>query len=230
MEAGDLIPLERTRVPFEIYEAANEGTDVLERIDKEALRGLLDVLADSAGASKRELGRALRGLDEAGGVLADKGGRISTLLRNAERVTGVLASSDEDLGNILVRAAEVMGTLAERRATISSLLEATNDLAGNLALLLRTVRGDLALATRDLNGILLLVEGDLSTIEAALDELGLAQKMFAQPLSFGRFIEGHICAITTEDTCRPSGSPEIPGIPVKGQQPSPSPAPQEVRR
>jgi hypothetical protein len=49
--------------------------------------------------------------------------------------------------------------------------------------------------------------------------------MFAQPLQFGRFIEGHVCAVTSESTCIPSGTPTDPGIPSKGTQPQPSPTP-----
>jgi phospholipid/cholesterol/gamma-HCH transport system substrate-binding protein len=219
LDDGDVIPKSQTSVPFEIYQAANEGTAVLEKIDKQALRKVIEVLGGTVGRSKQELRRALVSLSEVTDVLDDKGPEISALLRNTDHLTGTLAQSDEDIEGILLHGSDVLETLARRRATISSLLRATDDLTGNLAFLIQGVRGDIALGVTDLNSILLLVDEEMSTISEALNELGTAQEMFGQGLTMGRFQEGTICAVITEDTCEPTGSPENPGVPVKGRQP-----------
>jgi phospholipid/cholesterol/gamma-HCH transport system substrate-binding protein len=222
MDEGDVIPLDQTKIPFEIYQAANEGTAVLEGIDKPALRRMIRLLAGTAEESKEELSRALVALDRASGVLAPKSKDISAMLRQSEEVTQSLSESDADVEGLLERGASVLTVLADRRENISSLLAATNDLALNLGLLLRNARGSLQLATEDLDSILLAVESETESLEASLEKLGTAQEMFGRPLKFGRFIEGHVCAITSEDTCVPHGSPEEPGIPVHGIQPPPS--------
>lgn len=225
LKPGDVIPLEQTKVPFDIYQAASEGTATLAEVDKKALRKLLNVLATTVGTSKDELRRVLVAVNDAGSVLGQKSAGISKLLSNSKDVTRILADSDSDIDGLLVRSADVLGTLADRRANISSLLAATQDLAQNLGTLIQVVRGDISLGVRDLDSILLLAEGELGTIEKAIEELGVAQELFAQPNQFGRFIEGHICALTTEDTCVPDGSAEVPGLPIQGTQPSPSPEP-----
>ncbi|HET7481239.1 MAG TPA: MCE family protein, partial [Actinomycetota bacterium] len=216
---GAVIPREQTKVPFEIYQAANEGTDVLSGIDKHALRRLLVLLSGTADRSKQELAYALTSLNRAAGVLAPKSEAISALLRNSRKVTATLAGSDSNIEGILDRASNVLGTLAERRQTITSLLAATNDLALNLGLLIKDARGSIHLGVSDLNGILTTVESESASIDRALAQFGVAQEMFGRPVTFGRFTEGHACAITTEDTCVPSGSPADPGFPVKGTQP-----------
>ena len=216
---GAVIPREQTKIPFEIYQAANEGTQLLSGIDKKALRRLLVVLSGTADQSKEELAHALSSLSHAAGVLSPKSKDISQLLRNSKKVTASLAGSDTDIEGILDRASNVLGTLADRRQTITSLLAATNDLTLNLGLLIKDARGSIDLGTADLNTILATVQSESKSIDAALADFGVAQEMFARPLSFGRFIEGHACAITTEDTCEPSGSPADPGFPVKGTQP-----------
>jgi ABC-type transporter Mla subunit MlaD len=162
-------------------------------------------------------------------MLSDKSGDISSLLRNAEKATAVLSDSDQDIEGILQRSAEVLGTLADSREDVSSLLAATDDLAEDLGLLIRFARGSIQLGTRDLNSILLTVEGELDTIETVLDELPVAQEMFGRPLSFGRLTEGHVCAATSEDTCVPFGTPQDPGVPQHGVQPSPAPVLRGVR-
>jgi len=228
LSAGDVIPSDRTRVPFEIHQAATQSTDVLRRIDKSALRRMIVVLGDTLDVSKDELRAAIVSARRATDVLGDKGTEISSLLQSAEDATATLAAGSDDIQGILSRSADVLGTLAERRATISSLLAATNDLSRDLALLIRAAGGSIGTATADLDVLLLAVEGELGTIDRAMEDLGLAQEMFAQPFSFGRFTEGHVCAVTSADTCFPGGSPIDPGLPRHGIQPE-APASRSVR-
>lgn len=217
-----VIPLDQTSVPFEIYEAANEGTDVLAAIDKKALRKLIEVLDETVGASKEELGRALDAVGDAGDVLAHNSAPLRRLLRQSAELSGTLSESGSDIDGILLRSADVLNVLAQRRATISSLLGATEDLSKNLGVLIRASKGSIEVGTADLNAVLALATGELETIERGLGELGTAQEMFGQPLRFGRFTESHVCSITTADTCVPSGSPQDPGLPAHNSEPGAS--------
>jgi phospholipid/cholesterol/gamma-HCH transport system substrate-binding protein len=223
LDEGALIPRSQTSIPYEIYQAANAGTKILSEIDKRALRRLLVVTGNVVGASKDELRAALTGIDRAGTVLRRNGEGISRLLRNANRLSGVLARNDANLDGIFRRASEVLGTLADKRARISSLLAATSDLTRDLGLLIKSARGSLQTGTADLASILTAVEDRLGSLDAALAELPVSGKLFARPTFFGRFIEGAVCAVTVEDTCIPEGSPEFPGLPIAGIQPTPTP-------
>ena len=153
---------------------------------------------------------------------------IGRLLRNLNKVSGTLALSGTDLEGILDNSAEVLGVLAERRETISTLLAATNDLGQNLGTLVQVARGSIELGVKDLNSLLLAAESELETLEKAIEMLPVSQKLFAQPGQFGRFIEGAACAVTSEDTCVPDGTPQHPGLPVHGTQPTPSPDPRRM--
>ncbi|MGH2735059.1 MAG: MCE family protein [Actinomycetota bacterium] len=219
LEGGDVIPLSRTKVPFEIHQAATEGTRTIEKIDKRALRRLVSTLATTIDVSKEELGRALDGLDDAGAVLETKNSDIRRLLGNTQSLTGTLASSGDDIEALLVEATDLLGVLAERRATTSSLLVATDDLSRNLGELLQVVSGSLRTGSADLNSILIAAQAEIDELDLALAEFGTAQEMFGQNIRFGRFLEGHVCALTTANTCIVAGSPEDPGIPEFGQQP-----------
>lgn len=217
----DVIPKSQTRVPYELYQAATAGTRTLEQIDKKALRDLIDVLAGTVGNTQDELGRALVAIEGAGDVLDDKGPSITELLGNLEDVSGVLAEKDAKIQTLFDRSVDVLGVLARQRKNLSGLLAATDDLGRNLGLLIRAVRDPVQLSTGNLIGVLTVLEEDIDTLGVALEELPTAQEMFATPLKFGRFVEGNLCAVTSEDTCTPSASPQDPGLPVEGQQPSP---------
>ena len=222
---GDVIPLDQTEIPFEIYQAANEGTAVLERIDKKALRQMLNLLGQSVGDSREELRAALIGLDKAGRVLGPKNAEISNLLRNVDDLAATLNQRSGDIDELLQRSTKVLGSLAGQRKTISSLLAAANDLTSDLGLLIQAARAPIQAGTADLASILTLVDEELDTLGLALEELPRAQEMFAQPLQFGRFVESAVCAVTTEDTCIPEGTPTNPGIPSQNRQPQPTPTP-----
>jgi phospholipid/cholesterol/gamma-HCH transport system substrate-binding protein len=224
LENGDVIPLEQTRIPFDIYQAATEGTAVLEEIDKKALRQLLNVLAGTFGRSADELRSALVNLDDVGDVLGSKSIEISRLLKHTEDVTKTLGDSGEDLEGILERSAEVLTTLAENRSSITGLLAATEDLGRDLGTLIQVAKGDIELGFADLNSLLAGAQSELESLEIAIQNLGDAQLLFARPGAIGRFIEGHVCAVTSEDTCVPYSSPQDPGLPVHGIQPTPTPA------
>ena len=143
LEPGDVIPIEQTKIPFDIYQAANKGTQVLAEIDKEALRELLNVLAGTFEEAGPELRRAFVSVNDLGEVLGPKSAEIGRLLRNLNKVSGTLALSGDDLAGILDNSAEVLGVLAERRETISTLLAATNDLGRNLGTLVQIARGSI---------------------------------------------------------------------------------------
>lgn len=224
-DEGDVIPLSQTKIPFEIYQAANEGTAVLADIDKRAVRRMLDVLTGVVGDSKEELRAAFSGINRAGRVLSTKNEDIGELLANLEDVSATLSGGRGDIGNILQRSSRVLETLAERRKTIGTLLAATDDLSKNLAVLLETAGQPIEEGTEDLSTLVLMLNQELDTIAAILDELPRAQEMFARPLAFGRFVETHVCAVTTEDTCVPYGTPTNPGFPAHGTQPESASSP-----
>jgi phospholipid/cholesterol/gamma-HCH transport system substrate-binding protein len=216
---GDVIPLSQTSIPYEIYQAATEGTRAIEEINKEALRNLVSTLAETLNVSGKELGEALESVDEASAVLKTKNAGIRKLLVNASDLSGTLAESGDNIEGLLERATEVLGTLADNRRTTSSLLAATNDLTENLGLLIQAARGSIQVGTGDLNGILTRVDSELDTLDEALAEFGVAQELFGQNIKFGRFIEGHACSFTTANLCRPDGSPVDPKLPQEGSQP-----------
>jgi phospholipid/cholesterol/gamma-HCH transport system substrate-binding protein len=222
---GDVIPKSQTTVPFEIYQAANEGTAAIAGIDKKALRKMIVVLGDTVGASSGALHHALFSLDSAARVLAGKSPQISALLKNTKDAAAVLASGKDNLDGILTRSSRVLKVLADRRATTGSLLAAVNGLSQNLGSLIQIARGSIHTGVFDLNSILVTAESQLSTIDRVLNKFGTSQRMLAQPLSFGRFTEGAACAVTSEDTCQPAGSPEDPRLPVHDVQPTPTPSP-----
>src|SRR5687767_5500041 len=67
-----IIPLERTRIPFELYEVTNRSVGTLGEIDADALNDALRELGTLFDDPEGNLGRALDGLSKASAGLKDR--------------------------------------------------------------------------------------------------------------------------------------------------------------
>jgi phospholipid/cholesterol/gamma-HCH transport system substrate-binding protein len=189
IEAGKRIPLDRTRIPFEIYEVTNKTVSTVGEIDAKALNDSLRELADLTEDPKGNLGRALRGLAKASEGLKDRDAELNELVRAGGRILEVLGSRSEDLGRIFDSGAELLGALSSRRDALNRFVRGSNALASELSDLIRSTRGDLDPALRDLHTTLEVVRGDLVPLSKAVQALGPSAHSFANATRQGRWVD-----------------------------------------
>lgn len=135
---GDLIPLQRTQVPYEVDELLRGLDDYLGQIDPQRAGDLVTNLADLLEGQGQELNDLIHHASGTVDLLADKGdelgaiveslsqltttlgGRteaVQELIRSYDQVTGVLAADQDDLNAFITnldRAAVELGGLLER--------------------------------------------------------------------------------------------------------------------
>ena len=143
LEDGDHIPMERTAVPYEIYQASNQGTGVLEGLDGEALNASLRQLAKVVTITKEELGDALSGLNELGASLNVNDDDLVSLLAESNELTKFLADEGDELVRLIDSSNVVLETLVDQRDEITSLLASTQLMTDRLTSLLRNNRGNI---------------------------------------------------------------------------------------
>jgi phospholipid/cholesterol/gamma-HCH transport system substrate-binding protein len=186
IEAGERIPLERTRIPFELYEVTNRTVGTVGELDAKALNDSLRELADLTEDPDGNLGRALRGLAKASEGLKDRDAELNQLLKDGGEILEVLGSRSEALGRIFDSGAELLGALSARRDSLNRFVRGSDRLGAELSDLIRSTRGDLDPALRDLHTTLEVVKADLVPVEKAVEALGPSAR------SFGRaFTQGH---------------------------------------
>ena len=136
LEDGDVIPTDRTQVPFEVDELLQGLQDYLGAIDPENATDLVTNLAEIVDGQGAEINDLIGTASETLGLLADKGDEIGTivdslaelsrslggrtatiqeLVRSYEQVSGVLADNDESVNRFILNlndvATEVRGLL-----------------------------------------------------------------------------------------------------------------------
>jgi phospholipid/cholesterol/gamma-HCH transport system substrate-binding protein len=184
---GDnIIPLERTRIPFELYEVTNRAVETVGELDAKLLNDALTELGDLTEDPEGNLGRALEGLAKASEGLSERDADLEELVQAGGKILETLGSRSEALGRIFDSGADLLGALAARRDALSTFVRGSDKLGRELSDLLRSTRSDLDPALRDLHTALEVVKKDIVPLEQALETLGPAAK------SFGRaFTQGH---------------------------------------
>ena len=183
--AGGRIPLERTRVPFEIYQVTNAAVGTVGRVDARALNDSLRELATLFDDPRGNFGRALRGLSVATKGLDQRNVELQSLLRNGAAITQVLASRSQALGHVLDSGSELLTALSLRQDALQRFVTGTNDLAAQVASLIRDNRTQLDPALRDLHVALQVVRADLKPLERAVQVLGPSAQSFARIFTQG---------------------------------------------
>ena len=201
LEDGDVIPVEKTTVPYEIYQAANQGTGVLEELDGDALNEALVELTKLTAAAEDEVGIALEGLNELGTGLNEKDEELRSLLTGSRELTGLLADEGDQLIRLIDASNDVLSSLARKREEIQSLLAVTKDMAGTVTQVLRENRGHLDTILTDLHNALVVLERNVEHLDVAFQYVGDSSRYFARIWTQGRWGDIYSCALVLSQSC-----------------------------
>jgi phospholipid/cholesterol/gamma-HCH transport system substrate-binding protein len=198
---GDVIPLERTTVPYEIYQASNQGTNVIEDLDGEALNDMLVELTKLTKVAQDEVGQALEGLNELGAGLNAKDEDLRSLLAGANDLTDLLSDEGDEIVRLIDSSNAVLGSLAEKREEVQSLLAATNIMARDVTALVRDNRANLDSILGDLHRALVVLDKNVQHLDQALEYAGPSSRYFASIFTQGPWGDIYSCAIILAETC-----------------------------
>ena len=201
LEDGDHIPIERTAVPYEIYQASNEGTGVLEGLDGEALNASLRQLARVVTITQEELGQALSGVNRLGESLNAKDDELKSLLSESNKLTAFLADEGDELVRLIDSSNVVLETLAEQQDEIQSLLSSTQFMTDQLTSLLRNNRGNIDAVLARLDRTLGVLSNNVEHLDVALEYAGPSARYFGKVFSQGRWGDIYDCAVLTVESC-----------------------------
>ena len=201
LEEGDVIPLERTEVPYEIYQAANQGTDVLEGLNGPRLNRMLVQLTKLTQAAEDEVGEALQGLNDLGTGVNARQDELRELLSGADDLTALLADEGDEVVRLIDASNDVLGSLARKREEIQSLLEVTRQMAGEVTGLVRDNRSKLDSIVAKLDRALGVLDRNIAHIDMALEYAGPSSRYFGNITRQGRWADIFSCVLVVSDAC-----------------------------
>jgi phospholipid/cholesterol/gamma-HCH transport system substrate-binding protein len=201
LEPGDVIPVDKTSVPYEIYQAANQGTGVIEEIDGDALNAALVEMTKLITVAEDEVGSALEGLNELGTGLNEKDEELRSLLSGSRELTALLADEGDQIVRLVDASNDVLGSLARKREEIQSLLSITKQMAGTVTTVLRENRSNLDSILTDLHNALVVLERNVEHLDVAVQYAGDSSRYFGSIWTQGRWGDIYSCALILSQSC-----------------------------
>ena len=148
---GDVIPLERTRIPVEPDEGLEAFNDLAQSLDADVINQFVSDSADVLDGRGAKIGDAIDQAAGLGSTLAEIDQQLVAAADNLHALAGSLATRDEQLGALVDSFAQATDVLAAERQSISSFLASLVDLVAQGKSLLDTygdqLPGDIATAT-----------------------------------------------------------------------------------
>jgi phospholipid/cholesterol/gamma-HCH transport system substrate-binding protein len=172
LDKDAVIPVDRTSVPFQIYDAFNQFSGTLDQIDTTQLAKALDVLADTFRDTNGNARSALTGLSALSKTIASRDAELRDLLAGTRKVTAALASRDGELTKLIADADLVSKAILERRKVIAALLDDTAKLSAQLTSLVRDNRAKLDPLLDNLHSVVAVLKANLGSLDQAVAALG----------------------------------------------------------
>ncbi|WP_154402617.1 MCE family protein [Nocardioides speluncae] len=183
--AGNNVPLDQTKVPFDLQAVLDEGTPLVQEFDIKLIERSLAQIASTFEATGGELGPALSGVQKLSQVMATRSDDLGELLRAARTVTRQLTSSGGDILTLMKQADLVFDTLRARRVTIRSLLKDLNLLSTQVNGLMDDIKGDVGPLLKDLDNTLTTLKKHDRSLQKTITSFKLAARYFANSTGSG---------------------------------------------
>jgi phospholipid/cholesterol/gamma-HCH transport system substrate-binding protein len=189
LDGGSPIPLARTSVPFQIYDAFNDLSATIDEVDTKQLGKALDVLAETFSDSKGNARSALTGLSALSRTISSRDAELRKLLAGTKTVTAALAARDSELTKLIGDADLVMEVVLARRQIIAKLLDDTAKLSAQLTSLVRDNRAQLDPLLDNLHSVVGVLKANLKPLDAAVAALGPFARYNANATGNGTWLD-----------------------------------------
>lgn len=200
LEDGDLIPLRRTAIPFEIYQITKQTVGLISEIDAAKLNSGFRALADLSEDPQSNIASTLKGGADVAEAVASQTDTISSLIEKGEALVSELDRSSPEILAIISNSNTILDVLSRRRAALRSLIRNTDLLASSVGGLVKDNRNEIDRVLRDLHATLLIVDANLSQLEEAIRLLGPSSESLGRILWTGRWANVCIAAIEAAPT------------------------------
>ena len=169
-----VIPRERTKTPFDVFELTKVATTNVNATDTEKLNKLIGSLADITAGQKEEVAQLLSGISELSDTLNSRDAQLRQLLDRAQSLTGVLAEKDQVLVALVDRSRQILDLIDARRGDLSELLRDGNALVAELARVIGVNKAQLDLLLKSLHPVVETVEANQAVLDRAAGLVGPA--------------------------------------------------------
>ncbi|GAA1727025.1 MCE family protein [Aeromicrobium alkaliterrae] len=190
--ADDTIPLERTRVPYNLQDVIDGAQGQLSELDEEGLAEAMSVVADVLGRTPEEAQAAFAGVEALSAVAVQRTDEMAALLDASASFTGMLVDQQDEILTLLDQSSLVLEALTSRQAAIDALLVDAQDLADQVSGVLADTADDLDPLMTNLTASLDHLYAVRDSITSTLTSLSTMTVYLANASGNGPWIDLHV--------------------------------------
>jgi phospholipid/cholesterol/gamma-HCH transport system substrate-binding protein len=197
-----VIPNDRTKTPFDIFDLVKVSTRSVEATDTAKLNQFIKDLADITEGKHDQLAQLLDGVNKVSVAVNDRQAQLSQLLDRFDQLSALLAQKDQTLVSLIDQSQGILDLVQNRRNDIAQGLQSTDQLTGSLSTLLATNKGLLNSILSTLHPALDVISKQQQHVDAALSWLGPGSLGLAKATTHGPWADIYVRAV----------GPDVPGV------------------
>lgn len=195
LDAGEPIPVARTRVPFEVPDVFDKLTSTAGKLDTGQLARSFRVMAQSLEGGSKHMDEALTGLSQLSKTISSRDDKLKELLNNAGGVSKIVADRDEQVRKLVSGGNLLLEELQRRRDAISSLLRGTQELSAQVRGLVAENRKALSPALGELNKLTTMLQRNQDKLAQSIKALAPYIRGFTNTTGSGQWYDGYLCGL-----------------------------------
>lgn len=121
-EEQRMIPLERTKVPFDIFELTRVATEGIQELNTDQVNELLVDLADITEGKQATVEDLTTGITKVGQAINSRSRQFNDLLDEVDRLSETLSDKDDELLALIDSSSAVLDLIIERRNDLAIVL------------------------------------------------------------------------------------------------------------
>ena len=201
-ESARVIPNDRTKTPFDIFELTKVGTRSVEATDTTKLNQFVKDLADITEGKHDQLAQLLDGVNKVSTAVNDRQAQLRQLLDRFDQLSALLAEKDQTLVGLIDQSQGILNLVEQRRNDIAAGLNSTDQLTGSLSALLSANKGLLNSILSTLHPTLDVITKNQQHVDAALSWIGPGSLGLSKATTHGPWADIYVRSV----------GPDIPAV------------------
>jgi phospholipid/cholesterol/gamma-HCH transport system substrate-binding protein len=171
-QASRVIPIDRTEVPFDIFDLTTVATRSIEATDTGKLNQLINQLANVTQGQRNQITTLLTSVSQVSSTLNARQAQVKDLIDRADKLSGQLANKDQTLVALIDQSQGILTEIQRRRNDISVGLTSANAAVAQLDSLISRDKANIDAVLSSLHPTLNTVSARQANINQALASLG----------------------------------------------------------
>jgi phospholipid/cholesterol/gamma-HCH transport system substrate-binding protein len=210
-----IIPISRTKTPFDVFELTKIGTRSIEATDTEKLNQFITQLADVSAGKHDQIAELLTSITTVSDTITTRDAQLDELLQRADKLSATLDDKDQTLVGLIDQSQAVLDLVARRRTDIGKALGDGATTVEQLSSIVQTHKAQLDAILDTLHPTVDILDRRSGDIDRTLSWVGAGALGLSSATSHGPWEDIYIRAVGPDVVTLLQGiAPQLPATPA----------------